>query len=165
MFYQISIFSRLNFSFIFRFSRPTDDHAHRSELIDEDDECKSEGDVFLEESSVQAHTNPPTDEGITFDRRWQWSKESGGLIEKSVPKKKPLVIQNIHEDDVESITNQLNPSESEKKQIHSAEHKTESNSSKQLLHSKKINQEQVASDEFFENGPHTNPEESFATSA
>lgn len=164
---QTSISSFRHFQSFFRFSRPTDDHAHRSDLVDEDEECKSEGDVFIEESSatnvVQSPANPPHDDAITHDRRWQWSKESGGLIEKSIPKKKPLSTtttpreQNIEVGAIEAV-----PKE---KSVDSAEHKTESNSSKQILHSKKTNEEQATSDEFFENGPHTNPEESFATSA
>jgi hypothetical protein len=44
------------FDFLFRFSRPTDDHAHHSELND-DDEDRSEGDVFIEDSPIKSPTN------------------------------------------------------------------------------------------------------------
>jgi hypothetical protein len=186
---------------IFRFSRPTDDHAHRSDLNDdEDDECKSEGDVFIDESSVttinlqqssnviQRHSSQCSAEQLPSDRRWQWSKESGGLIEKNNRKKKqPITIvthKNEEEkEEEEQVVYEIPRSEQNstlklKKQPSShsitlTEINIELNNnqpiSKQILNaiknSKNNNnnnnnntQEQTTMDEFFENGPHTNPE-------
>jgi len=161
-------------NFILRHSRPTDDHAHRSELLDEDDECKSEGDVFIEESSlmniIQHHANQCLVEGSSSDRRWQWSKESGGLIENVHRKKKqPAIIRVTHENEEEQVVYEIPQSEqtsiSKFEKTHSSP-LTESNNSKQILHtiikSKTPNQEQIITDEFFENGPYTNPEETIA---
>ncbi|CAF2380381.1 unnamed protein product [Rotaria sp. Silwood2] len=184
-----------------RFSRPTDDHAHRSELIDEDDECKSEGDVFIEESSltnmnspqqqqqqlstnaIRRHSSQRSVEKTPSDRRWQWSKESGGLIDKGNRKKKQqqqsttnLSSKDKIIPDEEQVVYETPQSEQiqtlNKKQslptTTTTENSDEQNNnnkqiSKQILHailnSMTNNQEQTTMDEFFENGPYTNPEE------
>ncbi|CAF0758903.1 unnamed protein product [Rotaria sp. Silwood1] len=190
-----------------RFSRPTDDHAHRSELNDEDDECKSEGDVFIEESSltninssqqqqqqqqqqplstnvIRRHSSQRSAEKIPSERRWQWSKESGGLIDKGNRKKKQQSAINlsskdkINQDEEQVVyetplSEQIQPSY-KKQSFHTTttttttENSDEQNNnnkqiSKQILHailnSMTNSQEQSVMNEFFENGPYTNPEE------
>jgi hypothetical protein len=103
---------------LFRFSRPTDDHAHRSDLNDDDD--RSEGDVFIEDSpiksplniirhqsainlsnnqsrrcqqhssnSIRRHSSQcSAEEFIPSDRRYQRSKENPELIDINILKKK-----------------------------------------------------------------------------
>lgn len=167
----------------FRFSRPTDDHAHRSDLIDDDDDqSKSDGDVFFEESSLKStnnmacssthSSNAPSSnskqQGSTekspSERRWHWSKESGGLIDKgnrkksssssAIPANESIPEENHHEHHDEGEGEDIRSSDLAGKPLSPSDR------------SQKINEEQVitsiAVDEFFENGPHTNPEEALA---
>lgn len=198
----------MSFSIIFyitlRFSRPTDDHAHRSELNDEDEECKSEGDVFVEDLSlpnmnssqlqqplahaIRRHSSQCSADKIPLDRRWQWSKESGGLIDKGNPKKKQqkstssltskedrIIYETPKSEQIQTsscnnhvlskkqsfttiVTHENNDEQSNNKQV-----------TKQILHtilnSMANNQEQADVNEFFENGPYTNPEDVMANIA
>ncbi|CAF0937452.1 unnamed protein product [Adineta ricciae] len=179
-----------------RFSRPTDDHAHHSELNDEDEELKSEGDVFIEESSTthmnspNRQTSPSIDESAP-ERRWQWSKETGGLIDKGAQRKKKSLIALP----ITLITRKTKANQDEEQTAYEAPQseqlpppvkniypikKTQSSHpltttdtndhqpdtskqvSKQILHAimnSMNNKSTVNADEFFENGPHTNPEE------
>jgi hypothetical protein len=99
-----------------RFSRPIDDHARSSELNDDDEESDSETDVFVDESQVKSTTNvtaliamPSSVCGQTHhsngklaaERRWHWSKESGGLIDKGNRRNKstPVRPNDIMSDD------------------------------------------------------------------
>lgn len=176
-----------------RFSRPTDDHAHHSELNDADEECKSEGDVFIEDLST-TNFNPihsPANE-CSSDRRWQWSKESGGLIDKGDRKKKPqpslpltlitrkhrsnqdeepLVYEAPHSEHLPAPGKSAYPiKKTQSSHPFTSGNPAESDSSKQvskqILHAimnsmthGTISPSQTDTDEFFEKGPHTNPEE------
>ncbi|UJR35582.1 hypothetical protein I4U23_028335 [Adineta vaga] len=186
-----------------RFSHPTDDHAHHSELNDEDEECKSEGDVFIEESST-LNLNPlqqtsPSVDDILPDRRWQWSKESHGLIDKGGNRKKkgqpsfPLTLitrkNKTNQNDEQTVyetpqSEQLPPTVKSSFPIKKTQsshplittendHESDGNKhvSKQILHAimNSMNHTNKKShttnaDEFFENGPHTNPEETLLNS-
>ncbi|CAF0959999.1 unnamed protein product [Adineta steineri] len=154
-----------------RFSRPTDDHAHRSELNDEDDECKSEGDVFIEDLStpnISCHQQQSSNiiqrqqsvDELPSDRRWQWSKESGGLIDKGNRKKKqqsPITILTRKNKIEEQVVYETPQSD----QIQTSECNTYSIKTKQSSRISPINNHKIEAktNDFFDIGPHTNPEE------
>ena len=123
-------------------------------------------------NSVQQQPNQPTAEGSSSDRRWQWSKESNGLIEKVQRKKKqkqPAINPVAPENEEESVvyeapqSEQTSLSKFEKKlstpSIISTETKNEPNI---IIKSKTPNEEHTVTDEFFDNGPYSNPEEAIA---
>ena len=207
------------------YSRPTDDHAQHSELNDDDDnpdyddECRSEGDVFIEDNSVKSitqipsphqqqqqpsanvsapHPKVPSVERHPSDRRWHWSKESGGLIDKGNRKKKSngLVRHDSTQEDsnheyIEQDTFASELPATTTSPSHAIYKKsplriatiTEANSEQceaqpstvPVLYVRKASiskdHEQPAqdvpekasvTDDFFDNGPHTNPEETLA---
>ena len=211
--------------FTCRFSRPTDDHAHHSELNDDegnpddDDEYKSEGDVFIEESLATSITNIPSPQHQSAnvvpahhpkapavdrnpsERRWYWSKESGGLIDKGNRKKKSngLIRHESTQEDsnyeqTEEDTFPSEPAVAAVVPCHAvlkkpsfriatiAETNAEQHEAKlnpvPVLYVRKasISKDQEPpvtdvpgkssiTDDFFDNGPHTNPEETSANLA
>jgi hypothetical protein len=127
---------------------------------------------------IQRHSSQHSNEEFSSDRRWQWSKESGGLIEKSHRKKNQQSITILtrktktNEGEEQTIyeTPRSEPIFKEKQSpliITSIGSNDETNNnnpiSRQILYaimnSKNKNSEQTTTDDFFENGPHTNPEE------
>lgn len=191
----------LNFNTFFvllkiRYSRPTDDHAHRSEIIDEDDESKSDGDVFIEEPLAKAVPQPivppiqssirlvrslssqTANEKCVIERRWHWSKESGGLIDKgnrqTVPEKSldlpkevsPSLSSNETERKASSQVPIIEEIDTEKFELKSTTNSVhEENPEHNEDEQEKIDHRTRSvsmTDDFFDNGPLTNPEETIA---
>ena len=208
------------FYFIYRFSRPIDDHARHSTVNDDDDD-KSEDDVFIEDpprkpipkitrhqsvlnlpnnesrhsqqqsaNAIRRHVSQCSADDCASGRRFQQSKEI--LIKK---KQLPLTLitrKNKINQDEQILYEAPNSEKTEapgcnshtlkKKRsfhtINTARNNTSDGQnnnkqiSKQILHaimnSMNNNQEQSTipspstNDEFFENGPLTNPEETIA---
>ena len=133
-------------------------------IDDDDDQSKSEGDVFIEEPSMKpmsqiATLKSNTNEKTPSERRWHWSKESGGLIEKGNRKKS-------------STSSAIRPNESIPEEVPKEDDEDDEGERSKTTErvatptSPKVKDERIAHstavDEFFENGPLTNPEETLA---
>lgn len=150
-----------------RYSRPTDDHARRSDLIDDDDDedqSKSDGDVFIEDPSMKSTSHSstfkgPANEKVSAERRWHWSKESGGLIEKGNRKKSST-------SSAVGPPNESIPEEGPKEEADENDEQIKGTERVATPTNQKFKGEPMPSptavDEFFENGPLTNPEETLA---
>ena len=132
---------------------------------------------------IRRHSSQRSADEVLSERRWQWSKESGGLIDKGNRKKKQSTTNlppktKIQHHEQEQVVYETPKSEQlsipasttytlkKKQSLRTSEPTNESNKqiSKQILHSiinnsTNNNQDQSTTDDFFENGPHTNPEE------
>ena len=177
-----------------------DDVHHSTFDNSESNECKSEGKIFHVESSlsnmnshigkfsnvIRRYSSQCSANEFSSGRRWQWSKESGGLIDKGNRKQQQQQQSNIklkskekfNQVEEQAIYESL-PSEQiqalkKTQSLNNAitnENSVEPNNnkpiSKQILHAimdtMTPNQEEESSmNEFFENGPYTNPEETIA---
>ena len=182
-----------------RLNHPNDDDDDHHSKFDksESNECKSEGNIFNVESSsinmnshiskfsnvIRRYSSQCQADEFSSERRWHWSKESGGLIDKGNRKKKQqsnikvkskekfnhiegqLIYESLPTEQIQALkktqssnnvmTNENNIEQNNNKQI-----------SKQVLHAimntMTRNREESSMNEFFENGPYTNPEETIA---
>ena len=83
------------------------------------------------------------------ERRWHWSKESGGLIEKGNRKKS-------------STSSAVRPTESIPEEVPKEDEEQEEDEQTKTSERVGTPTSPTAIDEFFENGPLTNPEETLA---